>query len=846
MEPYRDIDEEGNITGYVYDDRGNMTVMQKPDGSLTHYLYDGSGRLQMTTDAEGNSLVYVYKENLLIAIINEDQSVNSYEYNDAGLVKMVSNNEGQRTYFEYDQDHNLNRLRLADSNESRWEYDSWGRCIQTINPEKQTQLFSYDLLDRVIKIKKYDNNQVELRYDAYENVVYAEDAHQRVKFEYTPFGNLKVREENGTRVQFNYNTEGRMISLMNENNQLYRFRYDDRGNIKQEIGFDGLKRDYIRDRAGKVIKVERPGNKFTEYEYDPAGRISRMEYSDGTWQIFSCDLNGQLISAENETGTVILKRDAAGRIISEQQGEYAVDSKYDKLGRRSEITSTLGASIKIARNERGRISLFEAANKEGSHWGASYKYNALGLEVKRFLPGDIVSSFEYNHNGYASGHKITNGLKTIRNRQYSWSVSDRLQTMMNNVTNGLVQYGHDDFGNLAWARYEDGQYDHRLPDEVGNLYKTKDRGGRKYGAGGRLLESNGTKYNYDDEGNLISKTSHSGKQWLYEWAGNGMLKKVSRPDGKEVCFEYDALGRRTAKTYNGTITRWVWDGNTPLHEWNYPVKERPKTIVDEFGEVIKDKTEPADAIISWIFDEGSLKPCAKLDGQNNHSIITDYLGTPVEMYDSGGGQRWNVEYDIYGKIRKQDVGHSNDCPFRYQGQYEDAETGLYYNRFRYYNPDEGIYISQDPVRLKGGMNLYSYVYNVNACIDPFGLGEQPRTPDGKFAPKNPGDTCPGADAVAAQKAAFEADPNYVVRGEEISFRDSDGQLRRYDLVVEDVKTGDIVGVEVKASQDASYGKAQKTFDAKVGTAEGGVHPVGAKAQEAGITKIDKVQVIRCK
>jgi RHS repeat-associated protein len=60
-------------------------------------------------------------------------------------------------------------------------------------------------------------------------------------------------------------------------------------------------------------------------------------------------------------------------------------------------------------------------------------------------------------------------------------------------------------------------------------------------------------------------------------------------------------------------------------------------------------------------------------------------------------------------------------PFRYQGQYEDAETGLYYNRFRYYSPDEGLYISQDPIGLAGGMSLYSYVSDPNRAIDELGL-----------------------------------------------------------------------------------------------------------------------------
>lgn len=77
--------------------------------------------------------------------------------------------------------------------------------------------------------------------------------------------------------------------------------------------------------------------------------------------------------------------------------------------------------------------------------------------------------------------------------------------------------------------------------------------------------------------------------------------------------------------------------------------------------------------------------------------------------------------DIYGRVRIFEGRSLNDCPFRYQGQYEDSETGLYYNRFRYYDPSTGIYLSQDPIGLHGGMQLYSYVHDTNGWVDVFGL-----------------------------------------------------------------------------------------------------------------------------
>ena len=202
-----------------------------------------------------------------------------------------------------------------------------------------------------------------------------------------------------------------------------------------------------------------------------------------------------------------------------------------------------------------------------------------------------------------------------------------------------------------------------------------------------------------------------------------MLRKVIRPDKKEVCFEYDALGRRTAKIFKSKITRWVWDGNKPLHEWSYDVNERPKTIINEFGLLSKDKAEPIENLITWVFDEGTLIPAAKLQDGESYSIITDYLGTPAEAYDSKGEKIWECELTSSGKIRKI-TGLSSFIPFRYQGQYEDEETGLYYNRFRYYAPEEGVYITQDPIGLAGNNpTFYGYVKDSNTRVDIFGLNE---------------------------------------------------------------------------------------------------------------------------
>ena len=90
------------------------------------------------------------------------------------------------------------------------------------------------------------------------------------------------------------------------------------------------------------------------------------------------------------------------------------------------------------------------------------------------------------------------------------------------------------------------------------------------------------------------------------------------------------------------------------------------------------------------------------------------------MFNSDGEKTWSAELDIYGSVRNFAGRSLSDCPFRYQGQYEDEETGLYYNRFRYHEPNTGLFISQDPIGLASSeYNFYSHVHDTNNWIAPW-------------------------------------------------------------------------------------------------------------------------------
>jgi len=218
------------------------------------------------------------------------------------------------------------------------------------------------------------------------------------------------------------------------------------------------------------------------------------------------------------------------------------------------------------------------------------------------------------------------------------------------------------------------------------------------------------RYAYDLDGNLTTKVETLAadavppRVWRYEWNGAGMLSKVVRPDGESVEFAYDAFGRRISKRHAGRTTRWIWDRAVPLHE----------TVETIAG------TRAADESTTWIFDPETFAPMAKVSDRGTCSIVTDHLGTPAAMYDTSGGEVWSARLDAYGAV-SDESGPRNACPFRWPGQYEDVETGLYYNRFRYYDPESGQYTQQDPIGLRGGSRPYAYVPDPQGWIDPLGL-----------------------------------------------------------------------------------------------------------------------------
>lgn len=695
-------DPTGGTTLYDYDIQGNRVSVTYADSSRVETGFNEQGQPVQVRDANGGTWHWTYNE---LGQVRERTdplgAITTYQYDEQGRLIKRTNALGHTVGLQYDMQHNLTRMVTADQHSRAFQYDALGRLTALTDVAGRMQRRRYNRLGHLVELNESDGTTRRFAYNASGKVVRTTDGQHEVEFTYAPTGQLAQRRQGSQQVQFAYDSEGRLLQVLNEHGEAYHFVLDAMGQVIEETGFDGLTRRYKYDAAGRVTQVMRPAGRITTYAYDAAGHVTEVVHNGTERTTYHYRADGALLAAATAAAQVEFEYDALGRTVCEVQNGHAVRSTYNIIGQRVGLISSLGAAISLDYDDMGQARRIQADS-----WLSIMERDAEGLEVHRQLSGGVRTSWQRDTLGRPATQIITSHSRQAeRRRRYQWQNVDQI-TELEDSLSGSTTFEYDVWGNLAAARYADGCQELRQPDSVGNLFRTHERQDRQYGKGGQLHQAAGIHYKYDEEGNLIRKTLSNGDVWQYAWNGAGQLTSVRRPDGHSVTFAYDALGRRVSKRFRGRITKWVWDGDKPLHEWTEL-------------EVGPEAGSAAD-VLTWLFEEGSFAPIAKLTVQGAYSIVTDHLGTPLELYDEHGTKTWQAQLDSYGAVRAG-RGKPQDCPFRYQGQYEDVETGLYYNRFRYYDPEAGRYISQDPLGLSGGTKLYAYAKDPLQLVDPLGL-----------------------------------------------------------------------------------------------------------------------------
>lgn len=235
-------------------------------------------------------------------------------------------------------------------------------------------------------------------------------------------------------------------------------------------------------------------------------------------------------------------------------------------------------------------------------------------------------------------------------------------------------------------------------DPVGNRLSSLGVSPYSYNASNQLTSTPSTTYTYDSNGNTLTSVTGSNTT-QYFWDFENRLKSVTLPgSGGTVTFKYDPFGRRIYKSSSSGTSIYAYDSDNLIEETN------------SSGAVVA-RYEPT---------QNTDEPLAMLRSGATSYFHADGLGSITSLSSSAGSIANTYTYDSFGKLTASTGSLVN--PFRYTARESDTETGLYYYRARYYDPQGGRFLSEDPITFRGGANFYRYVKNspVNLA-DPMGL-----------------------------------------------------------------------------------------------------------------------------
>lgn len=753
------IDSRGKVREYQYNQYGQIVTELDCEGGLHQYVYE-NGRKQRYTDPEGNTTDYFfdrynnpagYRDALgnrvalgwfngkltsvtdkdksqwrreydskgqLVALIDPFLQTTRYAYNADGLLIKVTDPMQRTTRYEWAENGELVAIIDPEGHQRRLAYDTWGQVasaeiILADGSGAGKIQFFYTPTGKVEKVVAPNGDTTHYTYNDNDQLIRHSDPQGRTtEFKYDGLSQVIERiDPEGNRLKYEYDSERNLTALINENREKYQFFYDGNERLIKEIGFDGRIQHYKYDKAGRLIKHLDSGDVMTEFERDALGQLlTRTSRSilkptlEPETARFNYDPKGRLLESYNEHQFVAFSYNAFGNLTKEHHSDLnakrqrisasMVDIGYSNVwpGKRSGIQLPDGQRIDYGFDPQNRLNQISFNDEIITR----IERDLLGREISR-EQGDLITYSEYDPAGCLQ-------------KQISFNQKQKIVGPIHR------EYGYDSFGNLD--RLHDGPEETRyvydllnrlkkaegsLPetfsfDPAGNLLQAGENSGSNSSVkGNRLYIQGDRKFTYDARGNLIQENRGKDGKLVttYEYNLNNQLVKTTR-DGQTTTYTYDPLGRRISKTDAFGTTRYLWAGDQMVQEQRNNAKK------------------------IYIYEPESFKPVAQISDGKTYHYHLDHLGTPRELTDNNGKVVWKVRYKTYGNVAVKEIEEVENN-LRFQGQYFDEETGLHYNRFRYYNPNTGQFITQDPIGLLGGANNYQYAPNPVGWVDPFGL-----------------------------------------------------------------------------------------------------------------------------
>ncbi|NDJ57145.1 RHS repeat protein [Enterobacteriaceae bacterium 4M9] len=780
--PIAYIDAEGGVTTYGYDGQCRLISEVDPEGLSTEWKYDRRGNIVTDVFPDRAKITRTFDDdNQLVALTDPEYNQWQREYDSAGnVVKQISPIGAQQQY-QYDEKNQLCRITDGQKNSStifynaggfvaqisdaeghsrHYEYDFLGNCVTRISPDKQKTRYEYDKNGRLIFTQEKDGQQHRYYYDRQGNLVrYLENEYREFCFEYWGPDKLVRRiNPDKSEVRFEYNNNGKLTGVYNQKREKWELLRDPLGRIAQERDYWGQEHRYSYNRSGFLVKAVDPLGNELELKRDPLGRLLKKVANgdEANAESYRYSKVGQLLAAENAAARISRRYDQCGNLLEEKQVfpdasgvitcEYNVLSQMVAQRRQFCVNGQKKAAVEhdvaYTYSPSGQVSTQKIDNYDA----VLFEYDAMGRLKNQQLSEKLSQRFEYTAGDRLLSQAVScNGHE--RNRiDYHYDPQGNLTRKKDSLI-GSEFFSYDMLGQIIEHVDPLGGVEKHIYDLCGNRYR--DMTSENESSEGRTLAfPGGTQYQLDRAGSLITRTQGDKQQHL-RWNAFGRLEAL---DGH--CYGYDALGRRVFKQpQTQEKTYFLWESNALAMEVTPQKGEEP---LDE--NMVSQAAVQCFRTYSYFYYLYSFVPLALLTNvearapDSTESVsptmatvtATNALyfyqneinGAPLKLLDEQGDIKWAAYYATTGKAVRLDKTQFHQ-PLRLQGQYFDDESGLHYNRYRYYDAGTGMFISQDPIGLLGGINLYQYAPNPVSWVDPLGLTPKIRDTDISGGPHAP-------------------------------------------------------------------------------------------------------------
>lgn len=716
-------DANGSVTKVVYSLEGEPALVESPSGEQYAVKSNTLGLVSEVTEANRLKTSFSYNSVTrdVIEVMKADLQTgktrkHEYTYNSRGSVLTEKDSLGNQTNYSYDTSIGLLKTVQNDTRNLTISYNAAGLKIsETENVAGIGELsttYLRDAIGRVTKKTSPGGESVSMSYDLAGNVLSktvqsSPSQSATTYYQYDSMNRMtQVTSPLNEVTKYSYNRTGDLETITSATGKTTHFEYDAMGRLTKKIEPSGLSSSYFYDGNGNRVREIDPKGQVKTYTYDSLNRMRTAQLPDDTFE-YEYDSNGLMTLAQNTLTRIEFQNDAFGNLlISNARGRGSFNHPlltltygYDANGNKTSMSSWL----KTVNYDFGPLNTLTAIrSSNGSNYTFQYDSAKRLQQITRpgsstiisRTPSGIIGNFQhYSGSQSLGGISLTfdSAMRPVTKTDFfgvttiSYDGNDQVKTITG-PADGNEAFNFDQLGN-------------RILDSSGNY--VYDNEGR------RLVSDENFIYAYDNNGNLLSKTAKlsSRDSQVYDYSSSNQLTRVrtlrgiSGPLIRDTTFKYDALGRRVEKrtvdnenTSNSAVRQYVYDSQNILAEYD--------GTGSMLASYIHSPSEPDDILEVEVTSAGVGAGISTASGRFEY--LKDNIGSVIAITNTNGAVIERYQYSLFGAIKavtdsagQQISTAAVNTPFKFTGREWDNETGLYYFRARYYDPNIGRFLQED-------------------------------------------------------------------------------------------------------------------------------------------------------